>query len=73
MALSDAKKGKLSDKYDPVNFFFVDAYHYDNWFENEESTDTTRKSDKEESDMSPLEGEEEEVREGKRLTVLPNY
>ena len=45
------------------------------WFENEELTDkTSRISDKEESldlsDMSLLEGNEEEVKEGKVLNVL---
>ena len=65
MALSDAKKRKLGNKYDPVNLFLVDAYNYDNWFENEEQSDTTRKSDKEEFDMSSLENDKEEVKEGK--------
>ena len=85
MALPDAKERKLGDKYDPKNLFLVDDYNYDNWLENEESTETTRKSDKEESDMPPLEGDEEEsdmpplkgdegeVREGKRVKILiPN-
>ena len=49
-------------------------HSYDNWFQNEESDDTTsRKSDKEESadlsDMPPLEGNEE-VKERKRLKTL---
>ena len=51
---------KLGDKYDPVNLFLVDAYNYDNWFENEELADTRRKIVKEESDMPPLEGDKEE-------------
>ena len=63
-------------------YFFVDDYIYDNWLENEESVGTTRKSDKEESDMQPLEGyeeesemppledDEEEIREGKTVKML---
>ena len=35
--------------------------------------ETTRKVDKEESDMPPLEGDEEQVREKKRINILtPN-
>ena len=55
MALLDDKKRKLGNKYDPVNLFLVDTYNYDDWFKNEKLTDTTRKIDKEESDMPPLE------------------
>ena len=70
MALSDAKKRNLGD---PVNLFLVNSYNYNNWFKKEESVDTTRKSDKEESDIPPLEGDEEEVKEGQGLTILtPN-
>ena len=73
MALPDVKNRKLGDKYQLVNIFFVDAYNYYNWFENEELPDTTRKSDKEKSDILPLEGDEEEVRERKGLkTLTPN-
>ena len=44
--LSDAKKRKLSSKYDSINLF-LETYKYDVWIENEESTDTTsRKNDK---------------------------
>ena len=43
---------KIEHKYDPINLFLY------LWFENEESIDTTTKSDKEESvdlfDMPPL-------------------
>ena len=50
-------------------------HNYDDWFENEESTETTRESDKEESvslsDMPPIEGDEDEVKKGKELTRLP--
>ena len=61
---SDAKRNKTEPKYDPDNLFFK-AYNYDDWLENEESTNTTRESDKEESDMLPLEGDEDEVKERK--------
>ena len=47
MALSVAKKRKLRDKYNPVNLILVDAVNYDNWFENEEWADSTRKIDEE--------------------------
>ena len=41
------------------------------WFENEESTDKEKSVDL--SDMPPLEGDEEEVKEGKGLRILtPN-
>ena len=50
----------MGDQYTLVNLFFVDAYNYDKKFENEEPSDTTRKSDKEDSDMSALEGYKEE-------------
>ena len=60
-ALSDAQKRKLGNKYDPINLF-LETYNYDNWFENEESVDL--------SDMPPLEGDEEEVKEGKGLKIL---
>ena len=36
----------MGNKYDPVNLF-LEIYNYDLWFENEELTDTTIKSDKE--------------------------
>ena len=63
----------MDDKYDPVDLFLVDAYNYDNSFENGKPTNTTRKSDKEESDIPPLEDDKEEVREGKGLKILtPN-
>ena len=45
-------------------------HNYNDWFENKESTDNTRERDKEESVMPPLEGDEEEVKEGKILTFL---
>ena len=40
------KKEEMGNKYDPVNLF-LETYNYDLWFENEELTDTTIKSDKE--------------------------
>ena len=62
----DAKK-KLSNKYDPERLF-LEAYDYDYsvWSENkEESTDKEESVDL--SDILPLEGDEEEVREGKEM------
>ena len=38
-------KKMLGNKYDPINFF-LETYNYNVWFENEESADTTKKSDK---------------------------
>ena len=62
--LSDAKRNKTEPKYDPDNLFFK-TYNSDDWLENEESINTTRESDKEEPDMPPLEGDEDEVKESK--------
>ena len=50
----------MGNKYNPVNLLFVDAYNYNNKFENEAPFDSRRKSDKEDSDMSPLEGDKKE-------------
>ena len=61
----------MGDKYDPVNLFLVDTDKCNDWFKNEKSNDTARKSDKEEFDMPPLEGDEEEVKEEKCLKILP--
>ena len=70
--LSDAKRNKTEPKYDPDNLFFK-TYNSDDWLENEESINTTRESDKEEPDMPPLEGDEDEVKESKWLRILtPN-
>ena len=55
-------------QYDPDNYFL--KHNYDDWFENKESTDTTRESDKEKSDVSSLEDDEEEVKEGKELNIF---
>ena len=41
MALSDAKKRKLCNKYDPANLF-LETFNYDNWFEMEKLGDTTK-------------------------------
>ena len=48
MALSDNKKRKLGNKDDPVNLF-IETCNYEECFKNEESANTMRKSDKEES------------------------
>ena len=67
----------MGNKYD-LNNLFLETHSYDKRFENAALDDaTSRKSDKEESvdlsDMPPLEGEEEELKEGKRLEILtPN-
>ena len=73
--LPNAKREELGNKYDPANLF-LETYNYDPWFQNEELSDTTIKSGKEESidlsDMPPLEGDEE-VTERKGLKILtPN-
>ena len=47
MALLDNKKGSLGDKYKPINLFRK-TNNYDEWFGNNESTNTTSKSDKQE-------------------------
>ena len=69
MTLSDAWEKNLGNKYNPINSF-LETYNYNWWLENGESYNTTsRKSDKEESidlsHMSPQEGVEEEVKQGK--------
>ena len=60
--LSDAKRKKIESKYDPKKLF-LKKYNYDNWFENQESTDNEESTDKKGSldlfDMLPLEGDEE--------------
>ena len=62
MTLSDVKKRKLGDKYDPKKLF-LEGCDYRVWSETkEESTDV--------SPMPPLEDDEEEVREGKGLKIL---
>ena len=47
--LPDTKRNKMEPKYNPDNLL-LETYNYDDWFENEESTDIKRESDKEESD-----------------------
>ena len=77
MALRDAKKRMLGDKYDTEELIY-EGYDYSVWSENresidrEESTDNDEEStDKEEltdiQPMPPQEGDEEEVTEGKGL------
>ena len=73
--LTVAKRKKIEHKYDPANLL-LETYNYDPWFENEESSNTARQSDKEESvDLShipPPEGGEE-VKEGKGIKILTQY
>ena len=47
MNRSDNKKSKLGNKYDPANLLLAHTCNFDNWSENEQSADTTRKTDKE--------------------------
>ena len=62
----------MCNKYNSIKLF-LEIYNYDACFENEESADTTRKSDKKElvdlSDISPLEVNEE-VKDGKALKLF---
>ena len=46
--LSDTKRNKMKYKDDPAKLF-LEIYNYNVWSENEESSDTTRKSGKKES------------------------
>ena len=67
-------KKKISDEYDPINLS-LETYNYKDWFKNEESAGTARKSDREGSidlfDM-PFLGDED-VKERKGLKILtPN-
>ena len=50
---------------------FLEPHNYDDWSENEESTDKEESLDL--SDMPPLEGDRKVVKEGKGLKILtPN-
>ena len=74
--LSVAERKTMDHKYRPKKLP-LKVYNYKPWLENEESTIKEESSDEEESvdlsDMSPLEGYEEKVKEGKRLKILtPN-
>ena len=60
-------KKNIELKYDLINLF-LETYNYDLWFENEEPTDWEKSVDL--SDIPPLEGVEEEVKEGKGLEHL---
>ena len=59
----------MEPKYDPDNLF-LKTYNYDEWFENEESTDKEESSDEEESvdlsDMPALNGDDEVKKENKK-------
>ena len=74
--LSDAERKNMNNRYKPIKLF-IEGYNYNDWYKNVESSDKEKLSDKEElvdlSDMPPLEGDEEEVKEGNRLKNLtPN-
>ena len=74
--LSDDKRNKMDPQCDPKNLF-IEGHDYSVWLENEESTDREELTDKKEltdkeeyvdlSEMSPVEGNQEEVKEGKGL------
>ena len=69
-------KKKLDHKFKPINLKFK-GYNYGGWFTKEESDDKTLEGDEKEkfTDVPtiPLLGDEEEVKEGKRLRILtPN-
>ena len=53
-----------------INIFLVDTYNYNDWLKNEKSTDKLRKIDKEESDMPPIEDDDEEAKERKGLKIV---
>ena len=60
----------MGDKYDPINLY-LETYSYGGWYENEELTDKKESVDL--CDMPTLEGDEEEIKEGKGLKILtPN-
>ena len=63
-------KKQQGDKHDLINLL-IETDNYDVTFENKKLTNTTRKSDKEVfldfSEMSLLEDDEEEVKEGNEL------
>ena len=65
--LSDAKGKPIELKYDTTNLF-LNTYNYNLWFENEELTDREKSVDL--SDMPLIEGDKEEIKEGKGLKVL---
>ena len=70
MALSEARKKKLGNKYDPKNFF-LKGYDYRVWLE--ELTDKEESTDIPPMPPLPLEGDEEEVKEETGLEILtPN-
>ena len=67
----------MKRKYKPKKLFLKHSYDYSMWSDKGQSSDKGELSDKEESedlsDRSPLEGDEEEVKEGKGLKILtPN-
>ena len=63
----------MGKRYDPIIFFLKNIY--DVWFENEESTYTTRFGEEfaDLSSMPSLEGDEEEVKERKELKMWAPY
>ena len=84
--LSDAKRNEMKHKYDSKKLF-LETYSYDVLSETKELSDATRKSDKEKSSdttktdkkstdlpqVPTLEGNEEELKEGKRVKLQTNF
>ena len=58
----------MGDKYKPKELL-LEIYNYDDWSDKEELTDKEKSVDL--SDMAPLEGDKEEVKEGTGLNILP--
>ena len=54
----------MNRNYKPTKLF-IKGYNYNDWYENVESSDKEESVDL--SDMSPLEGDEEEVKKRKRI------
>ena len=59
----------MNSKYKPKKLF-IKIYNYNDWYEYVESFDKKESSDKEKSDMPPLDGDEKEVKEEKALKIL---
>ena len=58
----------MGDKYKSKELL-LETYNYDDWSDKEELTDKEKSVDL--SDMAPLEGDREEVKEGTGLNILP--
>ena len=67
------RKNKLNQKFKPINSK-IKGYDYDRWSTEEESEDKTIDDEKNKlGNLPPLEGDEEEVKQGKGFKILtPN-